>query len=82
MSLIIREFVLGKDEAIWVDINNQVRKEFEDYTSSNVDFFRKEENSPWFSSEGMFISELDGKPVGTVDANIDKNRTEKKGFLD
>ena len=81
MSLIIRKFIIGKDEAIWVDINNQARKEFEDYTPDNVEFFRKEEKSPWFSSEGMFIAELDGRPVGTVDAHIDKNRTEKKGFL-
>jgi ribosomal protein S18 acetylase RimI-like enzyme len=81
LSLIIRKFIIDKDEVIWVDINNQARKEFEDYTPDNVEFFRKEEKSPWFSLDGMFIVELDGRPVGTVDAHIDKNRTEKKGFL-
>lgn len=81
MSLIIRKFIIGKNESIWVDINNQARKEFKDYTPDNVEYFRKEEKSPWFSSDGMFIAELDGKPVGAVDAHIDKNRTEKKGFL-
>ena len=81
MSLIIRKFIIGKDEAIWVDINNQARKEFEDYTPDNVEFFRKEENSPWFSLDGMFIAELNGSPAGIVEANIDKKRTERKGFL-
>ncbi len=81
MSLIIRKFIIDKDEEIWVDINNQARKEFEDYTPDNVEFFRKEEKSPWFSLDGLFIAKLDGRPVGAVDAHIDKNRTEKKGFL-
>jgi mycothiol synthase len=40
-----------------------------------------EEEGPDFDSEGRFIAELDGKPVGTVHAHVDKLREEKKGFI-
>ena len=81
MSLIIRQFVLGKDEEIWVNIGNEAWKEFEDYTPDTVHMFKKWEKSPWFTTEGMFIVELNGVPVGRVKAEIEKERTDNKGSL-
>jgi mycothiol synthase len=39
------------------------------------------ENDPRFSAEGMFITECKEEPVGLVNAYVDKNREEKKGFI-
>jgi len=46
-----------------------------------VEEMRNMEKSPDFDSVGMFIAELDGKPVGIVHAYVDKNRDERKGFV-
>jgi len=77
----IRNFVVGKDEAIWAHIVSVAFKDYEDFRSISAEEVRKEEKSPNFDASGMFIAELDGKPVGVVNAYIDKFREEKKGFI-
>ena len=81
MELNIRKFVLGQDEEVWVDIVNQARKEDEDFVPEFADEMKVWEKAPWFSTEGKFIAELGGKPVGKVYGHVDKQRKEKKGFL-
>jgi len=44
------------------------------------DMLMKEKN-PSFDAVGMFIAELDGEPVGIVNARVDRRREEKKGFI-
>lgn len=43
--------------------------------------FVKAEKNPSFDPTGMLIAEWDGNPVGFVNAFIDKERKEKKGFI-
>ncbi|MFQ6064904.1 MAG: GNAT family N-acetyltransferase [Candidatus Bathyarchaeia archaeon] len=77
----IRGFVEGKDEEVWVRIQNEAYREYDDFrpdTLEDMDVWKK---SPNFDPTGMFIAELDGKPVGAVNAFVDKRRKEKKGFL-
>jgi hypothetical protein len=81
MNLHIREARLGPDDEVWVDIGNQARAEDPEFTPATVDEHRKWQKAPWFSPEGRFIAELDGKPVGTVSGHVDKERKEKRGFL-
>ena len=79
--IIIRQFVKGADEPVWVDVLNVAYKEYEDWRAINVEEFVLDEKRPNFDFEGRFIAELDEKPVGIVHAHVDKLRKEKKGFI-
>lgn len=77
----VRRFVLGMDEADWVKVWNAVYGVRVDIAPMSVEDMRNMEKSPDFDSEGRFIAELDGQPVGIVNARVDKLREEKKGFV-
>jgi len=77
----IRGFVRGRDEDVWVSVWNEAFGEFEDFRSISVEDMLKSEENPAFDAAGMFLVELDGKPVGIVNAYVDKMREEKKGFI-
>jgi ribosomal protein S18 acetylase RimI-like enzyme len=78
----IRRFILGRDEADWVEVQNAIWSVSPVYEQLTVEEFRTVvEKSPEFDSEGRFIAELDGNPVGIVHAHVDKLREEKRGFI-
>ena len=77
----IRRFVEEEDEEVWIRIQNEAYKEYDDFRPDNMEDMEIWKKSPNFDSTGMFIAELDGKLVGVVNAFIDKKRKEKKGFL-
>jgi GNAT superfamily N-acetyltransferase len=77
----VRRFVLGMDEADWLRVWNAVFAVRVDIASMSIEEMRNMEKSPDFDSEGRFIAELDGQPVGVVNAHVDKFREEKKGFV-
>lgn len=78
----IRRFVQGADEQAWVEVLNAARKGREDLRAITVEeMLQQEKEDPNFDPEGRFIAELDQKPVGTVHANVEKLREEKKGFI-
>jgi ribosomal protein S18 acetylase RimI-like enzyme len=77
----IRRFILGRDEADWVEVQNAICRARPDYGPLTVEEFRAIEKWPEFDSEGRFIVELDGNPVGMVHAHVDKLREEKRGFI-
>ena len=43
--------------------------------------FREWESGPYFNAEGMFITEVDGKPVGMLEAYIDRKDRKRKASL-
>jgi len=77
----IRNFIVGKDEAVWAHIASAAFKDYDDFRSISVEEVRKMEKAPTFDPSGMFIAEIDGIPVGIVNAHVDKFREEKKGFI-
>ena len=77
----IRRFVEGEDEEVWIRIRNEAYREYEDFRPDTMEDVEVWKKSPNFDSTGRFIAELDGKPVGAVDAYIDRKRKEKMGFL-
>ena len=79
----IRRFILGRDEADWVELENAISRVRPNYGPwTTVEEFRAYEKWPEFDSEGRFIAELDGNPVGIVHAHVDELREEKRGFID
>jgi len=78
----MRRFVKGMDEPVWVEVLNASRKDREDWRAITAEeMLLQEQGDPSFDSEGRFIAELDGRPVGVVHANVDKLREESKGFI-
>jgi len=70
------------DEPVWVEVLNASRKDREDWRAITAEeMLLQEQGDPSFDSEGRFIAELDGRPVGVVHANVDKLREESKGFI-
>lgn len=76
-----REFMKGEDEEVWLRIRNASFKEYDDFRPATMEDMENWEKSPGFDPVGMFIAELDEEPVGRVQAYIDKQREEKKGFI-
>jgi mycothiol synthase len=77
----IRGFVEGEDEEAWIRIQNEAYREYDDFRPDTMQDMKVWKKSPNFDTTGMLIAELDGKPVGTVNAYVDRKREEKKGFL-
>ena len=80
--LTVQRFVKGKDEPVWVEILNVAYRDYEVWWGSiTVEEMLQKEKRPDFDSDGRFIVELDGKPVGIVRAHVDDVKGEKKGFI-
>jgi mycothiol synthase len=77
----IRAFKKGVDEQAWVTVFNSAFGDYEDIRSMTLEEMKKLEASPTFDEAGMFIAEWDGEIAGTVTAQVDKFREEKKGFI-
>lgn len=81
LMLKIRRFIQGKDETIWIGMVNKAFMEFDDFRTATMKDMLNSEKSPSFDATGMFMAELDRDSVGFVNAYVDKNREEKKGFI-
>jgi len=77
----VRSFIEGEDEEVWLCIQNEAYREYEDVRPDTMEDMEIWKKSPNFDSTGMFIAELDGKPVGVVNGFVDRFREEKMGFL-
>jgi len=82
-GLKIRKFVQGRDERLWLEIWNEAFKDYEDadFRPQTMKDMEIREKNPNFDPQGMFIAEMGAKPVGIVNAFVDKKREEKKGFV-
>ncbi len=79
--LTIRRFIQGKDEEVWLKVLNAAYKEYDDFRPNTMEDMEKSEKSPNFDPTGRFIAEWNKEPVGCVNAYVDKQREEKKGFI-
>lgn len=79
--LVIRNFVEEEDEQVWIRIHNEAYREYEDFRPTNLKDMEVQKKSPNFDPTGMFIAELDGQPVGAVNAYIERSREDKIGFI-
>jgi len=77
----VRRFVEGEDEEAWLRVQNEAYEEYEDARPDTMEDMELSKKSPGFDATGMFIAELDGKPVGVVNAFVDRYRKEKVGSL-
>lgn len=79
--LSIRSFAKGRDEEVFVRIFNACFADYDDIRSMTLEEMKKTQNAPSYSSEGAFIAEWNREPAGMVDAYVDKQRDDRKGFI-
>lgn len=82
-GLKIRRFIKGKDEGLWLKIWNAAFKDYneDEFRPQTMNDMEIREKDPNFDPQGIFIAEMHAKPVGMVNAFVDKQRKEKKGFI-
>lgn len=77
----IRPFRKGFDEEAFVRLYNTCFGDYDDIRSMTLEEVEKIEESPGFSAEGMLIGEWNGENAAMVNAYVDKQREERKGFI-
>jgi mycothiol synthase len=77
----IRPFRKGFDEEAYVSLFNAAFSDYDDIRSITLEEMKKIEEAPSFSTDGMFIAEWNGETAGMVNAYVDKQREELKGFI-
>jgi mycothiol synthase len=81
MSIAIRPYVPGQDDALWLDIANRALDEDPEYTPATLRDFEIQKRGPWFDATGRMLAELDGQPAGSANAHIDRKADETHGEL-
>ena len=76
-----RPFRKGVDEEFYVRIFNAAFSDYYDMRSVTLEEVRTIANAPSFNLDGLLFGEWDGQVAGMVQAQVDKQREEKKGFI-
>jgi mycothiol synthase len=76
-----RPFRKGADEEIYVRIFNAAFSDYDDMRSVTLEEVKIIANAPSFNLDGLLFGEWDGQVAGMVQAQVDKQREEKKGFI-
>jgi mycothiol synthase len=64
VTLETRPFVVGDDEAAWLEVNNAAFSWHEDQSDWSLADIQAREREPWFDPAGFVLTEVDGRLAG------------------
>jgi mycothiol synthase len=77
----IRPFRKGADEEVYARIFNAAFSDYDDMRSVTLEDVKTIASAPSFNLDGLLFGEWDDQVAGMVQAHVDKQREEKKGFI-
>lgn len=82
-QLMIRPFVENRDEVAWISITNEYLSRFlwPDYTPKSQEYMEWFKRSPWYNPKEMFVTELDGEPIGVIRIQVDERVGRQHGTI-
>jgi mycothiol synthase len=79
--LSVRPFRPGKDEEVWLEVNNRAFRHHPEQGGWDVDTIRNRESQPWFDPDGFLLYEQDGRLAGFCWTKVHKDHDPPLGEI-
>ena len=63
-DVVVRPFVVGRDEAAWLEVNARAFADHPEQGRMTEDDLRARQREPWFSPDDLLLAERDGRLIG------------------